>query len=86
MSKNTGEIIQVVGVVVDAEFGKDLLPAINDAMKVKVGDHEVTSDPEHRQRPHDGEHAEHRGHRAHETDSEPTRGTRVVVLHEVEDD
>ena len=42
MSKNTGEIIQVVGVVVDAEFGKDLLPAINDAMKVKVGDHEVT--------------------------------------------
>ena len=42
MSKNTGEIIQVVGVVVDAEFGKDLLPAINDAMKVKVGDHEIT--------------------------------------------
>jgi F-type H+-transporting ATPase subunit beta len=33
---NQGEIIQIVGVVVDAEFKKDQLPAINDALIVKV--------------------------------------------------
>ncbi len=38
MSKNTGKIIQVVGVVVDVEFDKDLLPAMYDALNVKNGD------------------------------------------------
>jgi F-type H+-transporting ATPase subunit beta len=38
----TGRIVQVVGVVVDAEFGKGQLPAINDALTVKLGDHELT--------------------------------------------
>lgn len=38
----TGSIVQVVGVVVDAEFGKGQLPAINDALTVKLGDHELT--------------------------------------------
>ncbi|MCL2451345.1 F0F1 ATP synthase subunit beta [Candidatus Saccharibacteria bacterium] len=32
-----GEIIQVVGVVVDIEFKKDELPAINDALTVEIG-------------------------------------------------
>ena len=38
MSKNKGKIIQVVGVVVDVEFDKDLLPAMYDALNVKNGD------------------------------------------------
>ena len=42
MNKNTGEIIQIVGVVVDAEFAKGSLPAINDALKVKINDSEIT--------------------------------------------
>lgn len=40
--KNIGEIIQIVGVVVDAEFKKGQLPAINDALIVKVDDRDVT--------------------------------------------
>lgn len=36
MSKNTGKIIQVVGVVVDAEFDKDSLPAIYDALETTL--------------------------------------------------
>ena len=32
MTKNTGNITQVVGVVVDFEFEKGNLPAINDAL------------------------------------------------------
>jgi F-type H+-transporting ATPase subunit beta len=42
MSKNQGEIIQIVGVVVDVEFMKDELPAINDALTVKIADNEIT--------------------------------------------
>lgn len=38
MSKTQGEIIQVVGVVVDVEFEKGGLPAIYDALHVKTGD------------------------------------------------
>ena len=34
-AKNTGKIIQIVGVVVDVEFAGDNLPAINDALRVK---------------------------------------------------
>jgi len=41
MSKEIGKIIQIVGVVVDAEFDKDALPAIYDALKVKNGDKEI---------------------------------------------
>ena len=37
MSKYEGEIIQIVGVVVDAEFKKGELPAINDALEVTIG-------------------------------------------------
>lgn len=37
MSKNTGTITQVVGVVVDVEFDKDSLPAMYDALEVKTG-------------------------------------------------
>jgi F-type H+-transporting ATPase subunit beta len=36
-AKSSGEIIQIVGVVIDAEFKKGQLPAINDALKVEVG-------------------------------------------------
>ncbi|MGB4759002.1 MAG: F0F1 ATP synthase subunit beta [Candidatus Saccharimonadales bacterium] len=36
--KTNGRIIQVVGVVVDVEFDGKVLPAINDALTVKVGD------------------------------------------------
>ena len=32
----TGEIIQIVGVVVDVEFAKDELPAINDALETEI--------------------------------------------------
>lgn len=38
MTKTTGKITQVVGVVVDVEFDKDALPAIYDALEVKNGD------------------------------------------------
>ncbi len=38
MSKNTGKIIQVVGVVVDVEFQKGDLPSMYDALEVKNGD------------------------------------------------
>lgn len=38
MSKNTGTITQVVGVVVDVEFAKGSLPAIYDALEVKTKD------------------------------------------------
>lgn len=41
MSKNTGTITQIVGVVVDAEFQGDI-PAINDALLVKSGDTTIT--------------------------------------------
>ena len=41
MSKNTGKIIQVVGVVIDVEFD-GALPAIYDALKIKDGDRTVT--------------------------------------------
>src|SRR5579862_411505 len=37
-----GSISQVVGVVVDIEFHKDHLPAIYNALKVTLGDHELT--------------------------------------------
>jgi F-type H+/Na+-transporting ATPase subunit beta len=38
----TGAIAQIVGVVVDVEFSKGGLPAINNAVKVKAADREVT--------------------------------------------
>ena len=38
MTKTTGKITQVVGVVVDVEFDKDALPAIYDALEMKNGD------------------------------------------------
>ena len=39
MSKTLGKIIQIVGVVVDVEFPRDVeLPAIYDALHVKNGD------------------------------------------------
>ena len=41
MAKNTGKIIQIVGVVADVEFAADL-PAINDAIILKKGDRTVT--------------------------------------------
>jgi len=41
ISRATGEIIQIVGVVVDAEFAKDELPAINDALEVSVKDRKI---------------------------------------------
>jgi F-type H+-transporting ATPase subunit beta len=37
-TQHKGKIIQVVGVVVDAEFTEGELPAINDALHVKLGD------------------------------------------------
>ena len=40
MTKNTGSIIQIVGVVVDVEFTGDL-PAIYDAIEIKTADHMV---------------------------------------------
>ncbi len=40
-AKNTGNIIQIVGVVVDVEFAGDNLPAINDALRVKHGSETV---------------------------------------------
>ncbi len=41
MSKTTGKITQVVGVVVDVEFGADALPAMYDALKVTNGGREL---------------------------------------------
>ena len=41
MSKTTGKISQIVGVVIDAEFEGNI-PAINDALTVKNGDVTVT--------------------------------------------
>lgn len=41
MSKNTGKIIQIVGVVVDVEFAGDL-PAMYDALHIKNGNRTVT--------------------------------------------
>lgn len=41
MTKNTGEITQVVGVVVDVEFDKEHLPAMYDALTVKNGKKEL---------------------------------------------
>ena len=38
----TGKITQVVGVVVDVEFGTDNLPAIYNALKLKLNDEELT--------------------------------------------
>ena len=39
MAKDLGKIIQIVGVVVDVEFPRDVeLPAIYDALHVKNGD------------------------------------------------
>lgn len=45
MSKDTGKIIQIVGVVVDVEFKGDL-PAIYDALTVKRGDAVITLEVE----------------------------------------
>ena len=41
MTKNNGQIIQIIGVVVDVEFDKGNLPAIYDALEVKSGDRKV---------------------------------------------
>jgi F-type H+/Na+-transporting ATPase subunit beta len=41
MSNSIGQIIQVVGVVVDAEFEKESLPAIYDALTVQHGDGKI---------------------------------------------
>ncbi len=40
--ENKGQVIQVVGVVVDAQFDSGELPAIYDALHVKIGDKIVT--------------------------------------------
>ncbi|HMU11855.1 F0F1 ATP synthase subunit beta [Candidatus Saccharibacteria bacterium] len=42
MTKKQGEIIQIVGVVVDAEFEKDALPAIYDALTVDIDKRTIT--------------------------------------------
>jgi len=42
MSKDTGKIIQIVGVVIDVEFGSTTLPAIYDALTIAHGDRVVT--------------------------------------------
>ncbi len=42
MTKQSGTIIQVVGVVVDVEFDKDSLPAMYDALEVLHGDGTIT--------------------------------------------
>ncbi|MBP6038331.1 MAG: F0F1 ATP synthase subunit beta [Candidatus Saccharimonas sp.] len=42
MSKDTGKIIQIVGVVVDVEFAEGKLPAIYNALHVKNDDRELT--------------------------------------------
>ena len=42
MTKDTGKIIQIVGVVVDVEFEGKKLPAIYDALRVAHGDKVIT--------------------------------------------
>ena len=42
MAKDTGKIIQIVGVVVDVEFDGKKLPAIYDALLVQHGDRTIT--------------------------------------------
>ena len=42
MSKKVGKIIQIMGVVVDVEFGDTELPAIYDALTVVRGEQAVT--------------------------------------------
>ena len=42
MTKKQGEIIQIVGVVIDAEFEKDALPAIYDALTVDIDKRTIT--------------------------------------------
>lgn len=42
MSKKTGKIIQIVGVVIDVEFDDKSLPAIYDALEVSRGDQTLT--------------------------------------------
>jgi F-type H+-transporting ATPase subunit beta len=42
ISTKKGKITQIVGVVVDVEFTVDKLPAIYNALKVKLGDGELT--------------------------------------------
>lgn len=42
MAKNTGKIIQIVGVVIDVEFDDKNLPAMYDALHVQLGDETVT--------------------------------------------
>lgn len=42
MSKETGKIIQIVGVVIDVEFDSKKLPAIYDALHVERGDKTLT--------------------------------------------
>ena len=43
MNKTTGKIIQIVGVVVDVEFGRDAkLPAVYDALHIQHGDTVIT--------------------------------------------
>ena len=44
LSRHQGEIIQIVGVVVDAEFARDELPAINDALEVEIRDEVIKND------------------------------------------
>ena len=41
INTKTGQIIQVVGVVVDVEFTGKNLPPINNALKVKNGDTDI---------------------------------------------
>src|SRR5579872_7228397 len=42
LQPKTGQVTQVVGVVVDIEFGTDQLPAIYNALKVRLNDQELT--------------------------------------------
>ncbi len=42
MSKQTGTITQVVGVVIDVEFAEGTIPAIYDALEIKHGDKKIT--------------------------------------------
>lgn len=41
-TKTVGRVVQIIGVVVDVEFAKEGLPAIYDALIVKIGDRTVT--------------------------------------------
>lgn len=42
MTKNTGKIVQVVGVVIDVEFDKGALPAIYDALQIEHNKQTIT--------------------------------------------